>query len=86
LKLWLVEVLTEERRHLTTFAPVPLFVNQFLPFFDQYGLSHRLWSPASDALLLPVMEGESPQIMLMPIDGSQPRLLEEGIIAFWSWQ
>ena len=32
------------------------FVNQLLPYFDQYALSHRLWSPDSASLLLPLVD------------------------------
>ena len=32
------------------------FVNQLLPYFDQYALSHRLWSPDSASILLPLVD------------------------------
>ena len=32
-----------------------LFVNQVLPYFDQYALSHRFWSPDSRSLVLPIV-------------------------------
>ena len=32
------------------------FVNQFLPYFDQYALSHRVWAPDSSSLLLPITD------------------------------
>jgi TolB protein len=86
LKMGLVEVATGVGRHLYTFTPVPLFVNQFLPFFDQYSLSHHLWSPASDALVLPVMAEDKPQIMVLPIDGASAWPIGDGVMAFWSWQ
>lgn len=86
LKLGLVELATGLYRSLFSFTPVPLFINQFLPFFDQYALSHRLWSPASDALVLPVMEGDKPRIMVLPVDGAPPHPIGEGVMAFWSWQ
>lgn len=45
LNLWCVNVESGEQHLITTFEPADLFVNQFLPFFDQYALSHRIWSP-----------------------------------------
>jgi len=86
LELWLVEPATGRNRYLTTFTPSPLFINQFLPFFDQYALSHHLWSPASEALALPIMDGNTPRIIIVPIDGGPLQPLAEGIMAFWSWQ
>ncbi len=86
LDLWLVDVASGDERKLATFQPGLLFVTQFLPFFDQYALSHRLWSPASDALALPVREADgSERIYIFPSDGSDPRPLAEGSMAFWTW-
>jgi len=86
LDLWLVDVASGEERKLATFQPGLVFVTQFLPFFDQYALSHRLWSPASDALALPVREADgSERIYIFPSDGSDPRPLAEGSMAFWTW-
>ncbi len=87
LELRVVQVNTGQRRVLLQFTPTNLFVNQFLPFFDQYALSHHLWSPASDALVLPTLDDDGdPQIMIVPLDGSLPRPLAEGVMAFWSQQ
>lgn len=85
LDLWLVEVAGGEERRLATFRPSDIFLAQFLPFFDQYALSHRLWSPASDALALPVQEDDgSDRIYLFSTDGSDPRPLAAGSMASWS--
>lgn len=84
LDLWVVKVATQEVRLLASFEPTPLFVSQFLPFFDQYALSHHLWSPASDAIVLPVLlEGES-QIMVVKVPTGISQIISEGMIAFWS--
>ncbi|HEX6383667.1 MAG TPA: hypothetical protein VF177_03255 [Anaerolineae bacterium] len=83
--LVVVDVNTGEGRQLTRFRPTPLFVTQFLPFFDQYALSHRLWSPASDALVLPMDEDGVNQIVVVFLSG-QTRTLVEGSSAFWSHQ
>ena len=63
----------------------PLFVNQVLPYFDQYALSHRLWSPDGTSILLPVVDADGVESLdLLPSDGSAPRVLVPGSIGFWS--
>lgn len=97
LDLWLIDVASDPaalypappsgERRLASFQPGQLFTAQFLPFFDQYALSHRLWSPASDALVLPVQEADgSERVYVFPIDGSPPYGVTEGMMGFWSWQ
>ena len=86
LELWVVDVAGKQQRQLTIFEPDTLFINQFLPFFDQYALSHRLWSPRSEALVLPIRANDSTQVTIIPVDGSTPISIAEGSMAFWSWQ
>lgn len=66
--------------------PSLTFINEVLPFFDQYALSHRLWSPRSDGLVLPLIErvGDASGIFVVPADGAEPRRIADGEIAFWS--
>ena len=60
-------------------------ITTFLPFFDQYALSHRLWSPAGDAIVLPLVdELDTPRITILPADGSASRVVADGVSAFWS--
>ncbi len=60
------------------------FVNQLLPYFDQYALSHHLWAPDGSALVLPLVdEAGQPQVTIVPRDGGEPRVLGDGEIAFW---
>ncbi len=68
----------------TVRLPDPL-VSQFLPFFDQYALSHRIWSPDSSSIVLPLVDdtGES-RITLIPADGSPSHAIADGVAAFWS--
>ena len=48
----------------------PLFVNQVLPYFDQYALSHRVWSPDGASILLPVIgDGGTQMLVVLPVDG-----------------
>ncbi|MEM7331055.1 MAG: hypothetical protein AAF490_03110 [Chloroflexota bacterium] len=71
---------------MTDFVPSFTFISQFMPFFDQYALSHSLWSPTSDAFLVPYLEDNLPKIAIVTPEGSQPRELTDGRIAFWSHQ
>lgn len=89
--LWSVDIEAGEHHLITTFEPVDVFVNHFLPFFDQYALSHRLWSPDSDAIVLPMMDcdetgQERARVYVVPMlrRGGPPRPIAEGSMAFWS--
>ncbi|MCB0036470.1 MAG: hypothetical protein KDE51_20700 [Anaerolineales bacterium] len=87
LDLNVVDIDSERSQLLTPFMPNPIFLNQYLPFFDQYALSHRLWSPNSKALTLPVIANDREQIVVVPIDGRTPPLaIAEGIMSSWSQQ
>jgi TolB protein len=62
--------------------------------FDQYALSHRIWSPDSRALVFagvmlkpgqaPSEQMPPPSVWVLPIDGQAPRALADGSVAFWS--
>ena len=61
-----------------------LFVNQVLPFFDQYALSHRFWSPDGSAFALPAVDNDGvTQVVAFPADGSDARVVATGRIGFW---
>jgi TolB protein len=61
------------------------FVTQLLPYFDQYALSHRLWSPDGTSILLPLVDaGGHDLVAVLPADGSDPRPIANGPKAFWS--
>ena len=83
LALRVADVATGLIRELGRFTPSPLFLNQYLPFFDQYARSHRLWSPASDALVVPVIEGGASVLVLYGLDGSV-RSLAPGDMPAWN--
>lgn len=86
-ELTIVNVETGEGRIvLTDFTPSITFITQFLPYFDQYALSHSLWSPASDAMLVPFLDNGFPRILLVPANGGAARVLTDGNMAFWSHQ
>ena len=61
------------------------FVDELLPYFDQYALSHHLWSPDSASLLLPeVAASGADQLVVVPAAGSDPRPIPGGVSGFWS--
>lgn len=84
MELTIFDVATGEGRVILEFTPTLTFLSQFLPFFDQYALSHRLWSPQSDALVLPIQEGNVNQIVLISTKNGSTRILGEGDMSFWS--
>jgi TolB protein len=90
LNLWSVDVESGESFLITTFRPARSFASLLLPFFDQYALSHRIWSPNSDAVVLPIAESDDARdiagICIVPIErrSGPPRRIAEGTIAFWS--
>jgi len=84
LSLWLAYPETGAVQHLLDFRPTPLFLNQFLPFFDQYAHSHQLWAPDSSALVLPVADEEEQQIYVISTEGQEIQAIASGSIAFWS--
>jgi TolB protein len=60
------------------------FVNNILPYYDQYALSHRLWARDSSAIALPLdAEGED-QLFVIPADGSEMTPLGGADLGFWS--
>ena len=88
LNLWVTDVETNEPRLMLTFQPLDIYINQFLPFFDQYAISHRIWSPDSNAIVLPVLDGEHAKVMVIPTNSpyERPQHIADGLMAFWSWQ
>ncbi len=60
------------------------FLTQFMVFFDQYALSHSLWSPNSDALVLPLLQGSESQLTVITTKSGRMNPIGRGQIAFWS--
>jgi TolB protein len=84
LELRVIDVTTKEDRRLATFTPTFLFLDQFLPFFDQYALSHRVWSPDSTAIVLPITNADNTrQVTVFGLDGTVTAVAE-GDTPFWS--
>lgn len=86
IELWVVDVKTAEKQHLATFLPSNIFLSQFLPFFDQYALSHRLWSPTGDAMVMPMVEGGESHLAIVHVESGEVDILTDGEIGFWSYQ
>jgi len=70
LSLNLIDVEAQTDVLLTEFVASPLFLNQFLPFFDQYALSHSIWSPDSNALVVPTVLDNQIRVTVVEIDGT----------------
>jgi len=85
LRLLFVDVETDAIRFGREVRLSDLVLTQFVPFGDQYARSHRVWSPTSDAIVLPLQDetGVS-HITIVPADGSAERRIAEGVAAFWS--
>ena len=62
-----------------------LFANQVLAYYDQYALSHRVWSSDSGTIALPlVAEDDTTGIVVLHADGSAAQRVANGVAAFWS--
>lgn len=86
LTLSVVDVETGRGLRLLDFEPTRVFLSQFMPFFDQYALSHRIWSPDSQSVVLPVREADGNVVLIVPVEGGRPHRLAAGDVAFWSHQ
>lgn len=85
LRLSFVEVATGAIRSERTVQVSDLFVNQVLPFFDQYALSHRFWSADGAAIVLPVVgDGAVTQLLAIPVDGADATVVATAEMGFWS--
>lgn len=61
------------------------FALQLLPYFDQYALSHRFWSPDSASFMLPlVSDDDVVGIVLLPPDGTAERRVVDGEMGSFS--
>lgn len=85
--LFLLDIENRTQQTLYSYNLPRLFITQFLPFFDQYALSHRVWSPDSRYIVLPVRDNDDEnitRIAVIPRDGSPPTFIADGVTAFWS--
>jgi TolB protein len=60
------------------------YVSTILPYFDQYAMSHSVWSPDGSAIVLPLERDDgSPVIGVLAVDGDD-RSIGPGIHATWA--
>ncbi len=84
-RLAFIDVATGAVRSERVVQPAIGFVDQVLPYFDQYALSHRVWAPDSASIVLPLVDGTGrTQIAVVPADGTDGRTIANGESAFWS--
>jgi TolB protein len=85
LRLSFVNVESGAIRSHWSFAVSDIFTEQLLPFFDQYALSHRLWSPDGASIAIPVVADDgTDQLMVVQADGAGARKVADGVAGFWS--
>jgi Tol biopolymer transport system component len=67
-------------------APTVTFATDYLPFWDQYSRSHHLWSPDGSAFVYSGTDTQGdPAVWVQMVgDGSEPRRVATGDVAFWS--
>jgi WD40-like Beta Propeller Repeat len=62
-----------------------LFATQLLPYFDQYAMSHLMWSGDGDAIVLPTVADDGANVLsILRPDGSEPRTIAGDVVGFWS--
>ena len=85
-ELHVLDVAKKESRELFTYRPTAQFLS-ILPYFDQYHQSVTIWSPDNNNLVLSFLGQSGPGIAVVAASGKlEPRLLDAGYLAFWSWQ
>jgi TolB protein len=60
------------------------YVNNILPYYDQYALSHRHWAPDSSAVVMPLDANGKDRLFVIPADGSDMTQLGDAELGFWS--
>jgi TolB protein len=85
--LSVIDVETGTGLELSEVTLPTIFLSQFLVFFDQYALSHNLWSPDSEQIVLPIIvdDGEN-QIVVISTKSGRMHQVGSGHMAFWSKQ
>jgi TolB protein len=85
LHLAFVDVATAAVRSQRDIQVSVTFVNQILPYFDQYALSHRFWSADSASLALPLVTADgTDQLAVIPASGTGTHPIPGRTIGFWS--
>jgi hypothetical protein len=84
IRLVFVDVASGRIRSQPLVAPAQVFIDQFLNYFDQYSLSHRIWAPDSSSLLFPVDGPNRTTRLEVLFPDGQPTIHIQGEIGFWS--
>ncbi|MDH5615107.1 MAG: hypothetical protein OEY62_01020 [Acidimicrobiia bacterium] len=67
-------------------TPTPSFATSYLPFWDQYSRSHRMWAPDGSAFTYSgLTETGEPAVWVQAIEGDpEPSQVASGDLVFWS--
>ena len=61
------------------------FVGTVLPYFDQYALSHGVWAPDGDSLVLPLVDERGrTEATVIDADGAEDRPIAGAVLAAWA--
>jgi TolB protein len=74
-------------RRYAGFFPSQELLQNYLPFFDQYAQSHRIWAPSSDAFVFAgTLENGESGIWVQEVgdDAASPVSIGPGVLATWS--
>lgn len=84
LRIWEADTILD----LGVMRPPLVFLRRYLPFSDQYALSHRLWSPDSRHIVYVTQEsnGHNAVYVQEAAANSEPEFVTYGDLAFWSHQ
>ncbi|NWG06365.1 MAG: PD40 domain-containing protein [Chloroflexi bacterium] len=87
LSLFMLDVNSAESRELFTFQPTNPFASMLF-YFDQYHQSNTIWSPDNNNIVLSFLTSDgAPGIAIVAASGQmEPRVLDQGYIAYWSWK
>ncbi|MEM7112540.1 MAG: hypothetical protein AAF614_08905 [Chloroflexota bacterium] len=87
LSLRLLDLNSGVSNELTVFQPTSAFLN-IITSFDQYHRSAQIWAPDSNNLVISgVISSPNPEIMVVSTEPTlQPRVIANGLVAFWSEQ
>lgn len=87
LQLNVLDIGTGESHEVFSFIPTQELL-AVLGYFDQYSQSNTIWSPDNNNLVVSLVDGQGRHgIVVVAASGQlEPRLLANGILAFWSWQ
>lgn len=86
-ELHVLDVISGESKQVLKFQGTNQFAS-ILPYYDQYHQSATIWSPDSNNLVLSLFTSDgTPGIAIVAASGQlEPRLLDKGYLAFWSWK